>query len=188
MKKIISTAMILLLAATAVAQERVPLTRQEKKAMRVEQKKQKEAVLAVNTDQAIRTGRFVLKADQIRGRNGYLMHSDPTINFVAVEGKDAYVQLASPSGMGFNGLGGITLRGKINTLELNREGKNGFYNIIINATGNAGNMTIVMSVSSTGETATARVSTNWGNRIEFSGRLVPWTGTGRGVYKGQELF
>jgi hypothetical protein len=49
-------------------------------------------------------------------------------------------------------------------------------------------MTIVMSVSNTGETATARVSTNWGSRIEFNGRLVPWTGTGRGVYKGQETF
>lgn len=188
MKKIISTAMILLLAATAVAQERVPLTRQEKKAMREEQKRQKEAVLAVNTDQAIRSGQFVLKADQVRGRNGYLFHSDPTINFVAVEGKDAYVQLASPSGMGFNGLGGITLRGKINSIDIDREERNDFYNIVINATGNAGNMTIVMSASNTGERATARVSTNWGSRIEFSGRLVPWTGTGKGVYKGRETF
>lgn len=188
MKKILSIAMILLLAATAVAQAQVPLTRQEKKAMREEQKKQKEAVLAVNTDQAIRSGRFVLKADQIRVRNGYLIQSDPTINFVAVEGKDAYVQLASPSGMGFNGLGGITLRGKINSIDINRKGKNDFYNILINATGNAGNMTIVMSTSNTGEMATARVSTNWGSRIEFNGRLVPWTGTGKGVYKGRETF
>ncbi|MDX9902566.1 MAG: DUF4251 domain-containing protein [Bacteroidales bacterium] len=188
MKKILFTVMILLLAATAVAQDRVPLTRQEKKAMRQEQKKQKEAVLAVNTEQAIRSGRFVLKADQIRGRNGHMINSDPTINFVAVEGKDAYVQLASPSGMGFNGLGGITLRGRISSMDLNREDKNGFYNIVINASGNAGNMTIVMSFSNTGETATARVSTNWGNRVEFNGRLVPWTGTGKTVYKGQEAF
>jgi hypothetical protein len=188
MKTILSTAIILLLTATAVAQERVPLTRQEKKAMRLEQKKQKEAVLAVNTDQAIKSGQFVLKADQIRGRNGYLIHSDPTVNFVAVEGKDAYVQLASPSGMGFNGLGGVTLRGRINTLDFTREGKNGFYSIVINATGNAGNMTIVMSVSNTGETATARVSTNWGGGVEFNGRLVPWTGTGKTIHKGQESF
>ena len=180
--------MILLLAATAVAQERIPLTRQEKKAMKEEQKKQKEALLAVNTDQAIRSGQFVLKADQVRGRNGYLFHTDPSVNFVAVEGKDAYVQLASPSGMGFNGLGGITLRGRINSFDLDRGGKKGFYNIVINATGNAGNMTIIMSVSNTGETATARVSNNWGNSIEFNGRLVPWTGTGKGVFKGQESF
>jgi hypothetical protein len=48
-------------------------------------------------------------------------------------------------------------------------------------------MTIVMNVNRTGETATARVTTNWGNRVEFNGRLVPWTGTGKSVYKGREI-
>ncbi|MDF1559501.1 MAG: DUF4251 domain-containing protein [Bacteroidales bacterium] len=186
MNRILSTVMIMLLAVTAVAQDRVPLTRQEKKAIRQEQKKQNDAMLAVNTEMAVRSGQFVLKADQIRGRSGYMMHVDPTVNFVAVEGKDVYVQLASPSGIGFNGLGGITLRGRISSMDINNEGKQGYSNIVLNATGTGGNMTIVMNVNRTGETATARVTTNWGNRVEFNGRLVPWTGTGKSVYKGRE--
>jgi hypothetical protein len=187
MNRILSTVMIMLLAATAVAQDRVPLTRQEKKAIRQEQKKQNDAMLAVNTEMAVRSGQFVLKADQIRGRNGYMIHVDPTVNFVAIEGKDVYVQLASPSGIGLNGLGGITLRGRISSMDINNEGKQGYYNIVLNATGTGGNMTIVMNVNRTGETATARVTTNWGNRVEFNGRLVPWTGTGKSVYKGREI-
>jgi hypothetical protein len=131
MNRILSTVMIMLLAATAVAQDRVPLTRQEKKAIRQEQKKQNDAMLAVNTEMAVRSGQFVLKADQIRGRNGYMIHVDPTVNFVAIEGKDVYVQLASPSGIGLNGLGGITLRGRISSMDINNEGKQGYYNIVL---------------------------------------------------------
>ena len=156
--------------------------------MRQGQKKQKDALLTVNTRMAIRSGQFVLKADQIRGRNGYMMHVDPTVNFVAVEGKDVYVQLASTSGIGFNGLGGITLRGRISSMDIDNEGKQGYFNLVLNAIGTGGNMTIVMNINKTGETATARVTTNWGNRVEFNGRLVPWTGTGKEVYKGREAF
>ena len=180
MNRIFATAILLLLAATVIAQDEAPLTRQEKKALRQEQKKQTEVKLAMNTSEALRSGHFVLKADQLRSRGGVLFNVDPTINFVAVEGKEAYVQF-SPSSYG---PGGVTLKGKITSMDIDQRSKDGSYNIIINTFGNAGNYTVVINMNKTGETASASVSLGWGTRLEMRGSFYPWNGTG--TYKGKE--
>lgn len=188
MKKIATSAVILLFTIAAAAQQEVPLTKQEKKALREEQKRQNEAILAANTAGALKSGSFVLKANQVRGRGGPMMNVNPTTNFVAVEGDDAYFQVASTTGVGYNGLGGITLRGRITSFKMNQGKKNGSYTITMNTIGNGGNLTIVMNISKTGEMASASVSSNGGNRIDLYGVLVPWTGTGAQIYKGRESY
>jgi len=188
MKKIAASVILVLFTITAMAQDKVPLTRLEKKAMRVEKKKQTEVILTQTTAEALHSGCFVLKADQVRGRAGYVVYVNPTINFVAVEGKDAYVQLASTSGIGFNGLGGITLRGTITSFDLDQGNKHGGYNIVMNTIGPGGTLTIFMNINKTGEMASATVQNNWGSRVDMNGVLVPWTGTGTKIFKGQESF
>lgn len=188
MKKIAVSVIVLLFTIAVTGQGQVSLSKEEKKALKLEQKKQKEAELTMNTAEALSSGTFVLKADRIRGRGGYLMNVDPTINFVAVEGQDAYVQVSPSSGYGYNGLGGVTLRGRVTSLDIEQGKKHGSYNIIVNTIGNAGNITIVMNVNKTGDMATATVNSNWGNRIELNGYLVPWTGTGTKIHKGRETF
>jgi hypothetical protein len=186
MKRIIASAIILLMTIAGMAQGQAPLSKQEKRALKNEQKRQKEAVLTKNTAEAINSNHFVLKADQIRGRGGYMINVDPVINFVAVQGDEAIVQLGSPTGMGYNGLGGITLRGKITSTSMHRDKKSGEYFITMNTIGTAGSFTIFMHVNVTGEMATASVQSNWGGRVEFNGDLVPWAGTR--VFKGTETF
>jgi hypothetical protein len=187
MKRILASVILLLLAATVMAQNQVPLTKQEKKAQRQEQKKQTEVMLAMNTSEALRSGHFVLKADQLRGRGGLLIQVDPTINFIAVEGKEAYVQVAPPfTGPGLNGLGGVTLKGRITSMDIERGKKDGTYNIVINTIGTAGNLIMVINMNKTGEAASASVHTSWGNRLEMYGSFYPWTGTG--TYKGKETL
>lgn len=188
MKRIALSIAVLLFAIAASAQDQVHLTKQEKKALRQEQKRQSEIILTRNTSEALRSGRFVLKADQLRGRGGYLMSVNPTTNFVAVEGEEAYVQVASAAGIGYNGLGGVTLRGKITSFEIEQGKKHGSYSIVMNTMGTGGQLTIIMNVNKTGEMASASVSTNWGSRLEMNGVLVPWTGTGSKIYKGRETF
>jgi len=188
MKKITLSIAVLLFAIAASAQDKVPLTKQEKKALRQEQKRQSEIILARNTSEALKSGCFVLKADQLRGRGGYLMSVNPTTNFVAVEGEEAYVQIASATGIGYNGLGGVTLRGKITSFEIEQGNKHGSYTIMMNTVGTGGMLTIVMNINKTGEMASASVHTNWGSRLEMNGALVPWTGTGAKIYKGRETF
>lgn len=188
MKKIAALIIVVLFTISAIAQTEVPLTRQDKKAMRAEQKKQTEAMLTQTTAEALRSGRFVLKADQVRGAGGYNFSVNPLINFVAVEGDDAYVQIASSSGIGFNGLGGVTVRGKITSFDMDQRSKHGSYSIIMNTIGSGGSLTIMMNVSKTGEMASVTVRGNWGNRIDMYGNLVPWTGNGNQISKGREAF
>jgi len=179
MKRISASVILLLLAAAMMAQNEAPLTRQEKKAVRLEQKKQAEGKLTMSTSEALRSGHFVLKADQVMNRGGILFNVDPTVNFVAVEGKEAYVQV-SPSSYG---PGRVTLKGKITSMDINQRNKDGSYNIIINTFGVAGNYTVVINMNKTGEAASASVSLGWGNRLEMRGSLYPWNGTG--TFKGK---
>jgi len=188
MKKTALSIVAILFAMVSAAQEQVPLTKQEKKAMRQEQKRQSEVILSRNTSEALRTGRFVLKADQLRGRGGYVMHVNPTTNFVAVEGEEAFVQVASASGIGFNGIGGVTLRGKITSFEVEQGKKHGSYTIVMNTMGTGGHLNIVININKTGEMASATIRTNYGSRVDMNGVLVPWTGTGSKIYKGRETF
>lgn len=184
MKRISFLVILLLLGATVMAQDQAPLTRQEKKALRQEQNKQTEMKLAMNTSEALKAGQFVLKADQLRGRWGPVVHVDPTINFVAVSGKEAYVQIAPPyAGPGLNGLGGITLRGTVTSMNVDRGKNSGSYNIIINIVGTPENLTVVMNMNKTGEMASASVHTNWGDRLDMYGSFYPWTG--KETYEGK---
>jgi hypothetical protein len=188
MKSLATIIMLLLLSGAVTAQGEIPLTRQEKKALRQEEKRQKEAMLAHNTSVALKNEHFVMKADQVRGKYGSSYVVNPVTNFVAVEGRDAYVQLASSSGIGFNGMGGVTLKGRITSMEINQVDKDGYYTIVISTMGNGGPLNITMNVNPTGEVATAYIRTHYGNRIEMTGELVPWTGTGKTVYKGRENY
>jgi hypothetical protein len=186
MKRITASVIILLMTLAVMAQGQVSLTREEKKALRKEQKQQYEAMLVKNTTEAIKSGCFVLKADQIRGRRGAMMMVNPTINFVAVQKDEAFVQLGSPSGMGYNGVGGITLRGRITSMKVEQDIKNGAYRIFMNTLGPSGSLSIIMRVNATGEMASALVQSTWGSRVDFDGILVPWEGTR--IFKGRESF
>lgn len=188
MKKIAVSIVVLLFTIAATGQEQVSLSKEEKKALKLEQKKQKESALAMTTAEALRSGTFVLKADRIRGRGGVMVNVNPTINFVAVQGKEAFVQVAPSAGFGLNGLGGVTLRGTITSMEIGKKSKHGSYNIFINTHGSAGNLTIMMNVNKTGQPATASIKTNWGSWVEMNGYLAPWTGTGNSIHKGMETF
>jgi len=186
MKRITASVIILLVTLAGMAQGQVPLTKQEKKALKKEQKIEHEAMLVKNTTETIASHRFVLKADQIHGRWGTVMMVDPTINFVAVENDEAYVQLGSPSGIGYNGIGGITLRGMVTSMKVDQDKKHGTYNIAMNTMSALGSLSIFMRVNANGEMASATVQDTWGRRVDFEGTLYPWEGTK--IFKGRESF
>jgi hypothetical protein len=78
------------------------------------------------------------------------------------------LQTASPSSIGFNGLGGITLRGRITQYEYDVDDK-GPINILADVSlGGAGFATLRINVSADGS-ATATYTNNWGARVTFAG-------------------
>jgi hypothetical protein len=186
MKLMAMAAIALLIPLAGMAQYDETLTKEEKKALKKKENEQFEKMLIANTSESIKARYFVLKADQIRGRRGDLINVNSSINFVAVEGEETYVQMGSESGLGYNGVGGITVKGKITSFKVKQAGKHDSYNIVMNTLSSSGNLTIMMNVNVTGETASAVVSSNWGGRVEFNGYLVPLQGSK--IHKGSETF
>lgn len=186
MKRIAAIVILLAITLAGMAQGQVPLTKEEKKILRKERKKQDEKMMTINTAQAVRSSQFILKADQVRGRGGLLFNVNPRINFVSVQGDEVYVQLGSDTGIGYNGVGGVTLKGKVTGYTIEQDKKNGTYYIQLNTMGTGGGLSISMHVNITGDMANAVVQTNWGSRVDFIGRVVP---AGKlQVYKGTETY
>lgn len=147
---------------TARKQER--LERKQQKAMAAQEDKAKVYQLATN-----RT--FVLEADALYDRymNRYNMVSN---SFIMIDGNRMVLQTAAPNGhIGYNGLGGITLNGKILDYEIleGSEKKPVKINAQVSTTA-LGHGTLSMNLTDSGN-ARATFRDSWGNRVTFSGRL-----------------
>lgn len=173
---------------TAVAQDKLSkkelrkIEKAEKKQQKKEQqKKNKAANLQVIKDQS-----FAIEANTIQGRSLYTYQVNPNINFIKVEGENFVLQTANNFAVGYNGLGGITIVGKIADFKV-IEGKEGKA-IHISAQVNSavlGNSTVFMTISGNGN-STARLTDNWGNRIVFNGDMYPLENSN--IYQGQSLL
>ena len=92
------------------ATEKTPtLTKEQKKAEKARKKREKEIEDSISFElakKAVEEGRFVITADQIRGKHGRTVNVNRTTNFVLVQGDTAVVQFAlegivnSPNGIG----------------------------------------------------------------------------------------
>jgi len=184
MKKIVLLLAVTMISFSFVNQESTPKTRAERKTERKLAKEMMEKEMIINTEKAMMTGHFVLKADQIRNKYGRSAMVNPSTNFVAVKGRDVYVQFGTETGIGQNGIGGLTVRGTVNEYELTRDKENSGYSLLLTTSGTFGSLTISMHSNVTGDMAEARVSSNWGSQLVFSGEVVPVIGSH--IYKGTE--
>ena len=87
-------------------------------------------------------------------------------------GKDEFVlQTSFPGGVGFNGLGGITARGKVTSYDISRNDKNNTITVLAQvSTLSLGQGTLTIQVSISGN-ASATFANNWGGRIQFNGPI-----------------
>ncbi|WP_020530206.1 DUF4251 domain-containing protein [Flexithrix dorotheae] len=157
------------------------LSKKEKKALkRQEALENKEALLLIVNKQ-----RFVIEANTVFDRYGQSFIMNPTTNFVGVKDDVATIQLAFDAVVGLNGVGGVTLDGKISKYEV-KEGKDTKpITINMRASGAAmGPVSLSITVQPDGN-ARAYISGDFGERISFQGRLVSLEKSG--VYKGMSL-
>jgi hypothetical protein len=126
------------------------------------------------TDSILNQRKFVLEADYISGRTGERYPVLSHLNFIKVDSSDAVLQLGSATGIGYNGVGGITVEGNITKYELNKkEGKRGTsYNVTLYIMSNLGIYDVQMWISANGQAdATVRGTTR--GELTYSGHLVP---------------
>ena len=120
---------------------------------------------------------FVLEATSIIDRYQNRFEVSPTINFVKIEGDEGVVQFGFHHLVGYNGLGGLTLRGRISSYRVNIDDPKGPITLtaVLSSTGLIGAATLNMTIADNG-LARATIIGSFGSRLTFAG----------GVYDLQE--
>ena len=126
---------------------------------------------------ALQKGYWVLLADRITlGRSAYSMYGlSNNSNFIFQQGDDGMVQVAfNQVNPGLNGLGGITLEGKVANVKLTTDKKgNIHYSYHISST--EINALVYVTVYSNSGNAEAYVDSTFGpGRLTLYGKIVPY--------------
>ena len=173
------------------AQEKKKMTRKEKEAAwRAERLKKRameereelhnDSIAFAQAVDALRNGSWALEASNVTFDNGVTRFVTQSTNFVSVNDGQGIVQTAfnnsninSP-----NGLGGITLEGRVNSEEIQTD-KEG--NIYLNYSIQGADISATVSVVITAHTnpATATVNPNFSSRtMTMSGYIYPYSTSG----------
>ena len=159
------------------------MSKQERKEYRLKvAKEQQQQMMQLLTSKA-----WVLEAFQIQNKYGESEVIQPTLNFVGVAGENSTVQLGSSGEIGWNGVGGITVEGKVHSYKLkegNKPGSGAHLRIEISGT-SSGHVSMSIQISADGS-ASATLSDNSGDRLTYRGRIVPLAEST--VYKGQVVY
>lgn len=191
MKNIIIGLILLLSCNILVAQEsEKKMTRKERRAMEREKKEAEEKVYeeqqSAIVKMAIDSANWVLEADMLFNRYGRSVNVSSTLNFVGVTNDFATVQLGSQSGLGYNGVGGVTLDGKVTKYEVDYNEKKGTYFIVLIVSSALGTFDVRMSANKTGSMVDATIKGNGPQSVRYSGRLLPTSMST--IYKGTPIF
>lgn len=167
------------------------MTRKEKEAAwraeRLRKRAQEERLIIRNDSiqfvqaiNAIRDGSWALEASNVTFNNGVTRFVTASTNFVSVDDGQAVVQTAfnnsninSP-----NGLGGITLEGRVigEELKMDKEG-NVYYNYSIQGADISATVNVVVTANSNQATATVNPNFN-SNQMTLSGYIYPYDTAG----------
>ena len=154
-----------------------------KKAKKEEEKRKREEELK-KFERYVETRAWVVEAHTVFGKRGQSYQMDPTINFVGVSGETTTIQLSFNGILGWNGVGGITMDGKIGKYEYSNDGKAVI--LKMSAMGSRlGNVDIFLTISGNAN-GRATLSGSWGERIVFQGKFVSLDESR--VYKGAPSY
>ncbi len=124
------------------------------------------------TQQILNSKQFVLEANWLGNQYGERIPVTSNINFIIVDSTNAVVQVGSNSGLGYNGVGGITADGPVTDWELaSNERKNSFH-LKMNVMTNLGIYDITMNITADGY-ATATLRGLRRGQLIYSGIIVP---------------
>lgn len=135
-----------------------------------------DSIYHLKAELAAEDGYFVLQATEVRNSYGhYELGLNDNTNFMLMQGDKGIFQVAfNTMNAGANGLGGITLHGRISNKDI-RHDKNGNAIITYNMIGRRMNASVTITLFKESDQAIADVFPTLGNgRITLRGRLVPY--------------
>ncbi|MCM1178356.1 MAG: DUF4251 domain-containing protein [Bacteroidales bacterium] len=140
----------------------------------------------VQAKAAVHNMSFVLEADYVTFKNGSRVSVNSGTNFISVNGDRAIVQI-SPSTYyaGPNGVGGVTVKGRVNDLRTTTD-KKGRTTLSMSVTGIGINAQVEIYIYPGSNRVTATVMPNFNsNSVSFDGTLVPYSNAS--VFEGMSL-
>lgn len=186
MKRLIGIMLAVLIALPAFTQE---LSKKQQKQLEKELKKEQKAEEAAKRAEVVSAmveyHRFVLEVNTLRDKRGNSLQVASNINFIASDSITGVIQVGSNSYIGRNGVGGVTVEGSIADYKYTRNEKNGTYTVTYFLRTPVGSYDVRLTAYPDGRGDADVSSTTWGDRLRYSGNLVP-TGISR-VYKGTSL-
>ena len=109
------------------------------------------------TEGMIDSTSFVLRADYLSNHYGFRKIVEPTLNFIEVDSSQVIIQTGNNLGMGYNGVGGLTLRGKVVSWRVTKNDLSKSFMISMGISSSLGYYDVFMNVSADGR-ASARLS------------------------------
>lgn len=138
-----------------------------------------DSIAGLQAGDAINNASFVLEADAVTFRRGTRVFVNSTTNFISVKDGRAVVQVSpSYSYSGPNGVGGITVDGKVSDVRVS-EDKKGNIHYSMNVTGIMISARVDIVIIADSSKAYATVTPNFSsNTVRLDGRIVPYSLSG----------
>lgn len=161
--------------AKKAAKEAEKLLKEKEKQEKKRKQQQLDSLQFAISLNAIEDMHFVIVADRVRFRRGYTVNVNESTNFVLVQGDETTVQLAFERGFsGPNGLGGITVEGRITKVEKKFDKKgNLIFRMMVSGTAISADISFTLPKNGTNCDVTVN-SNLYPARITFSGELKPY--------------
>ena len=163
---------------------------QQPKLSKEERRAQRRAALEESYEEnreIILDRRFAIEANRFADRYGRQYFLNSNANFIMADGENGVIQLAFNNGPGYNGLGGITLQGRVTKFTVHPR-KNGALNttgrMVVSGTA-LGAVDIFFNVNGEGN-ASFRVSSSYGHRFTLYGFITHLEDTV--LYQGLTTF
>jgi len=186
MKKYLTIIGIALFSLTVKAQtgnDSIPkeLTREQKKA----QKEAANLAQFKETEKLLNSQSYVLEAKFLSGRSGTRFFVPSSLNFISIDTTSIIIQIGSNTRLGYNGVGGVTITGKIHYYKVEANEKRKTFYVRMSMMGSTGSYDIFMNVNLSGS-ATATVTGLYPGSVIYDGDLVPLKEAR--IYKGRSSY
>jgi hypothetical protein len=159
--------MISLLISSALCAQEIKNNKESKseKASRIEKE-------YMATERLIDSSVFVLSADFLSNQSGYRVMVEPMLNFIKIDSSQVVIQTGNNVGIGYNGVGGLTVQGKITNWIVRKDLLHKSFSIRMSISSSLGYYDVYMNVTASGK-AFATLSGNYSGKLMFEGRLFP---------------
>jgi hypothetical protein len=123
------------------------------------------------TDTLLVAKRFVLEAQYLSNSRGSRVLVTQNLNFISVDSDYAIVQVGSPQRAGVNGVGGVTVQGRVSNWKFSKDDRRKNFNLFLTVQTNSGIYDINISVDYSAN-ADATITGLRSGSLKLSGTIV----------------